>query len=312
MSHHSHFSPEFDNAVRLFIRRHKRGLRLGLLAALLLVFVLAIVAAWALFLGGLSVKDWLASKTPLQIPLQGEQSLGEAALTQMRTKIRFITDQKIVDPLNRLAAPLFGNRVNSADRFSLFIADLNEINALALPGGFIVFNRGLLERARAPEEIQGVLAHEMAHVTKRHGVLQLAQGLSLQLALQLIQENNNSLKDALIGESAKLLSLKFSRDHERAADDLGWELLQQAQINPQGMVDFFSAMKTEMDAKGPAGFALGVNLLSTHPTPQERIDRLQKKQAAVVGRNFKSFAPEFRNLQAGLGIALDRPYILLP
>lgn len=165
---------------------------------------------------------------------------------------------------------------------------------------------GLLESAKAPEEIQGVLAHEMAHVTKRHGILQLAQNVSPELALQQIQGNEKELQDALVRNSAKLLGSKFSRDHERAADELGWELLQQAQINPQGMLDFFAAMKAELDAKGPGGFALGVGLLRTHPTPQERIDRLRQKSAALGQREFRSFTEPFNALLADLGVT-ERP-----
>jgi predicted Zn-dependent protease len=144
----------------------------------------------------------------------------------------------------------------------------------------------------------------MAHVAKRHGILQLAQTFGMDLILQQIHSGDKGLQDALIRDSAKLLGSKFSRDHERAADDLGWELLQQAQINPQGMVDFFEVIKVEMDTKGPGGFALGANLLSTHPTPQERIDRLRQRQADLAGREFKSSAHEFRDLQTSLGIMM--------
>lgn len=307
MSHRYHLSPEADEVVRAWIRRHKRGLRWALLVAVFPVFVLAILAAWALFQGAGHVKHWLAGQKSLRIPLQWEQPLGEAALAQMRGQVRFITDPKVLDPLRRLAAPLFYGRTNSSDRFTLFLADSREINACALPGGFIIVNRGLVERARTPEEIQGVLAHEMAHVTQRHGVLQLAQGLGMDLVLQQLQGNESAVPDKLIRDSARLLGLKFSRDHERAADDLGWELLQQAQVNPQGMVDFFAAMKAEMDAKGPDAFVLGANLLSTHPTPLERIKRLREKQSRGANREYKSFADDFAVLQTGLGLRLENP-----
>ena len=88
---------------------------------------------------------------------------------------------------------------------------------------------------------------------------------------------------------------------DKIADDLGWELLGQAQINPQGMVDFFARLKSDADAKGSGSPALEASLLSTHPTPRERIDRLRQKQSILVNREFKSFAPEFDALRAGLG-----------
>ena len=125
--------------------------------------------------------------------------------------------------------------------------------------------------------------------------------MGFDLALQRLQGSENGLRESLIRDSAKLLGFKFSRDHERVADDLGWELLGQAQINPQGMVDFFARLKSDADAKGSGSPALEASLLSTHPTPQERINRLRQKQSTLVNREFKSFAPEFDALRAGLG-----------
>jgi predicted Zn-dependent protease len=307
MSHHSHIPPHIDWVVRSFIRRHRRGLKLGGLAALCMGLVLALGAGWAAFRGFVYVKDWVVTKGVMRIPLQWEQPLGQAALAHLRNQNRFNTDPKMLEPLIRLAAPLFANQTNVAERFTLLLTESKEINAMALPGGFIVLHRGLLERARSAEEVQGVLAHEMAHVTKRHSVLQLAQNLGLGLALQQLQGNESGLREMLLSDSAKLVGLRFSRDHERAADDLAWEWLQKAQINPQGMVDFFAAMKTEMDAKGQGGFALGSALLSTHPTPQERIDRLRRKQTLSGAGEFKSFAADFEALQQQLrrGLLLE-------
>ena len=304
MSHHSHLPPEVDEAVRSFIRRHKRGLRWGILAAALLTLLLAVVVAWGLFRGAARVKDWVAGNAPaIRLPLEWEKPLGDAALAQLRGQFRFVTDRQVLEPLNQLAAPLFAALTNSTDRFTLFVTEAKEINALALPGGYIVFHRGLLERARTAEEVKGVLAHEMAHVQKRHGVLQLVQNIGLDLAIQQIQGGESRLLDSLVRDSGQLLGLKFSRDHERAADDGGWALLEQAQVNPQGMVNFFAGLA----AAGEADASAPIPLLSTHPAPQERIDRLRQKQVTAGVRQFRSSSDEFQRLQAGLGAVPERP-----
>lgn len=300
MSHQSPIPSHVNAIAKSFLGRHKRKLGLGCLVVLFAGLALAVGLAWAGFRGAIYVKNWLLARGPTNIPLSWEQPLGEAALAQIRRQTPFVDDSRLLEALQRLAAPLFNNQTNLGGRFTLFIADSKQINALALPGGSIVFHRGLLERSRSAEEVQGVLAHEMAHVIKRHGVLQLAQSIGLELALQQIQGNENSLRDALLRDSSKLLGLKFSHDHERTADDLAWELLQAAQINPQGMVDFFAAMKAEVDAKGPGGFALGADLLTTHPTPQERLDRLRLKQAAPASGEFKSYEADFKAMQEAL------------
>lgn len=301
MSHHSHLPPEVDDAIRAFIRRHKRGLRWGLLAAGLLALVLVGVAGWGLYRGAIRlkdvVKDSVAGKTPaVRLPLEWEKPLGDSALAQLRGQYLFVTDRQVLDPLERLAAPLFALSANASDRYALFVTTSKEINAFALPGGTIVFHRGLLERARTAEEIQGVLAHEMAHVQKRHGVLQLVQNIGMDLAIQQLQGGESRMLDSLIRDSGQLMSLKFSRDHERAADDLGWQLLEQAQISPKGMGSFFAGLNADANA----GNATPIPLLSTHPAPQERMDRLEQKTAALGSREFLSFAGPFSDLQAAL------------
>jgi predicted Zn-dependent protease len=260
------------------------------------IFVLlTILAVWAIFRGAVRMTGWVAENAPaLRLPLAWERPLGDAALAQLRSQFPFVPDPRVLTPLNRLAAPLFEVPSNAADRFTLFVTESKDINALALPGGYIVVHRGLLERARTAGEIQGVLAHEMAHIQKRHGVIQLAQNIGLDIAIQQLQGGENKMLDALIKDSGQLLGFKFSRDNERAADDRGWELLEQAQINPRGMTDFFAALKKASGA-GPA-----IPFLSTHPAPQERIDRLRQKAAGLGTTNFRSFDQDYSALQNGL------------
>ena len=304
MSHHSSLPPEIDETIRSFIRRHKRTLRWVCLVAVLLVLVLAAVAGWGIYRGVLRLKDVVAVNIPtIRLPLEWEKPLGDSALEQLRGKYQFIDDRQVLDPLERLAAPLLSAPANGSDRYTLFVTTSKEINAFALPGGTIVFHRGLLERARAAEEIQGVLAHEMAHVQKRHGVLQIVQNLGMDFAIQTLQGEDSRVLNSLIRDSGQLLSLKFSRDHERVADDLGWELLERVQINPRGMGDFFAGL----NAIAVSGSAPTIPLLSTHPAPQERMERLAKKSTTLVPSDGRSFVQEFRDLQTGLGIVPQRP-----
>lgn len=284
----SHIPPEVDEAIRAFIRKHRRGIRMGCLFAGIFALLIAILTVWGLFRGAVHVKNWAAGNIPsVRLPLEWEKPLGEAALAQLRPQFQFVTDPQILDPINRLATPLFEKCL--PDRFSIFVTESKDVNAMALPGGYIVIHRGLLERARTAEEVQGVLAHEMAHIEKRHGVIQLAQNIGLDLAIQQLQGGENKLLDSLIKDSGQLLGFKFSRDHERAADDRGWELLGRAEINPAGMVDFFAGLNADTSVPIP--------FLSTHPAPQERMDRLRQKAAALGPIEYRSFAADFTALQ---------------
>ena len=305
MSHHSHLPPKTDEAIRSVIRRHKRGLRLGCLAAVLLALVIAAVAVWALYQGALRikdvVKDSIDGKIPaIRLPLEWEKPLGDSAMAQLRGQYPFVTNRRVLEPLEILAAPLMALSKNASERYSIFVTDSKEVNAFALPGGTIVFHRGLLERANSAEEIQGVLAHEMAHVQKRHGVIQLVQNIGMNITIQQLQGGDSRLLDALIRDSGQLFSLKFSRDHERAADDLGWELLEKAQVNPRGMLSFFAGLQA-------AGTTQPNALLSTHPAPRDRLDRLAKKAASLPPRPYPSFEQPFSALQSALGRTPAKP-----
>ncbi len=307
MSHHFSLPPEIDEIIRSFIRRHKRALRWGCLLTGMLALALVAVVIWGTYRGALRLKDAVkasvAGNIPaIRLPLEWEKPLGDSALAQLRNKYQFTSDRKLLDPLDRIAAPLLASPANSADRYTLFVTTSKEINAFALPGGTIVLHRGLLERARAAEEIQGVIAHEMAHVQKRHGVIQMMQNFGMDMAIQKIQGGDSRVLDSLIRDSGQLLVLKFSRDHERAADDLGWESLERAQINPQGMENFFAGL----NADASTGSVPVIPLLSTHPAPQERMDRLSKKSPTLRPADYRSFTQEFRALQAGLGITAER------
>ena len=304
MSHHPHLPPAIDEGVRSFIRRHKRGLRWGCLAVALAALALAAVAVWGLYRGALRLKDAVAGATPaIRLPLAWEKPLGDSALAQLRGQFQFVTDRRVLDPLDRLAAPLLAGAANTAERYTLFVTTSKEVNAFALPGGYIVFHRGLLERARTAEEIQGVLAHEMAHVQKRHGVLQLVSNIGMELALQQLQGGDSRMLDSLLRDSGQLINLKFGRDHERTADDLAWSLLEQAQINPQGLVSFFAGLQAAAGGGGPQP----IPLLSTHPAPQERIERLRQKTASPGPLGFRSDAGPFRDLQAATANLLEKP-----
>jgi predicted Zn-dependent protease len=299
--HDGHIPPEIDQAVRNFIRQHKKGLKVALLVAAVLVVLLIVGAVWGLVWGAGYLKNYVAGKSVPAIPMQWEQTVGDAAFAQLRAQTRFVTDPAVLEPLNRLAQPLLSNLPDKSRKYSLHVSDSAEVNACALPGGYVVFNRGLLQRARTADEVQGVLAHEIAHIQQRHSLVQLAQNIGLNVAIGQLSGGESQYADALVKDGAKLLTLKFSRDHERAADDVSWELLQKAGINPGGMVDFFASLKA--DTSEGAGLAAG--LLSTHPTPQERIDRLRQKQQTLGPE-----AGEFRSFQAdfvALGTALRGP-----
>jgi predicted Zn-dependent protease len=144
--------------------------------------------------------------------------------------------------------------------------------------GHIFIHTGLLKAADRPEELAGVLAHEMAHITRRHAFRKLIESSGLYLVAQYFFGDATGITAALANSSELLLKQKYSRDFEREADDTGWQYLVEAKIDPRGMIDFFEKLKAD-EAKSGSGSGTGPDLLSTHPSTAERIRRLKKLHA---------------------------------
>ena len=150
---------------------------------------------------------------------------------------------------------------DDAASYRFHLADDKMVNAFAVPGGDIVVNRGLLTATRSPEELAGVLAHEIQHVALRHSLQGVVRGAGLSLLFAIVIGDASA---TLAGQAAdRLLGLKFSRDAEREADEHGFGLLLMRGINPHGMVAFFATLAKQ-------GGATPATLLSTHPTSAER------------------------------------------
>jgi beta-barrel assembly-enhancing protease len=143
-------------------------------------------------------------------------------------------------------------------------------NAFAIPGGHMALHTGLLEMAKTPEQVAGVIAHEISHVTQRHSLRNMMQSAGLSMVFGVLLGSPDLA--SLAGMAEELQALSYSRDMEREADDVGWNYLLKAEINPRGMVEFFELLAKEEGVSGnmPA-------LLSTHPATAERIANLQER-----------------------------------
>lgn len=166
------------------------------------------------------------------------------------------------------------------------------VNAVALPGGYIAVFSGLLKKAESPEEAAGVIAHEIIHAERRHGVKQIVRQLGIFLGLQILLGDAEGLI-ALLGDGAALLArLDYSRAMERQADKEGALLLIDSQIDPMAMASFFEKLAPPPPEKGAKeagadGDANGeevdeaensgfLSWISTHPDIEERVEEIRK------------------------------------
>ena len=166
--------------------------------------------------------------------------------------------------------------------FQIFIADDKALNAFAVPGGFLIFNRGMLTEVENIEEIYGVAAHEMAHVTRRHTLRQMLSTIGTYALIQAVFGDVSGILAVMADNSAFLLSRMYSREAEEEADKEGLNYLKQIDVNPNGLVSFFEKLKAhhkkqlaELEKQGIPVADLPLSFLSTHPNTDDRISYLQ-------------------------------------
>lgn len=207
------------------------------------------------------------------IPTEWEVDLGRQSAKEILTQKEVCSDfstvaavQGIVDRLNK-AAP------DSPYPFTVKILNTPDVNAFALPGGYIFVNSGLLEKARTPEEVAGVIAHEMQHALKRHGLRNVMGRASIGLMVGLVFGDLQGLGGFAVGAASELAALSFSREQEVEADMGGLELLYASGIDPRGMPAFFDVL-TQEEEKHAISMP---SFLSTHPETLERIAMLEQE-----------------------------------
>lgn len=243
----------------------------------------------ALFFGGLVLlwaqKDRIAEYIANKIPVEWEASFGDKVFAQFESEGKMLTNSVWDGPVSNITARLLPVVEKSGYEFKFHIMADTNVNAFAIPGGHVVILTGLLESADNAEEVAGVLAHEIAHVTRRHSLRNIIKSAGLIVTLQALIGDASGLFGLATEASRYLLQQKFSRDFEREADETGWSYLVAANIDPRGMTRFFEKLRDMMAESGLAVMENSLSLVNTHPTSQERIDRLTKKWDETPNKN---------------------------
>ncbi len=212
--------------------------------------VLAIVSA-AVIAIGLKLPDWIAPYIPMSV----EQRIGKAMVGDLGGKF-------CKGPGGEAALTALARRVDpNGDATAIHVVNVPVVNAITLPGGTILIFDGLLQTAKSPDEVAGVLGHERGHVAHRDVMQALVRQLGLSVLFGGFQGNVG-------GNINALLSTSYSRTAEAAADDYAIGALRRANVSPIGTAAFFTRMSKGEAALGRAGEAL--SYLSTHPVSSAR------------------------------------------
>jgi len=203
-----------------------------------------------------------------------EIAWGENMSRQIMQQKKIIQDPQLTIPLQEMGEKIAANSHRGYLQYHFYIIDDEAINAVALPGGFIFVNSGLLEKCDE-DQVAFVLAHEIGHVNARHGLkrIEAAMGMNLLLLGLAIGTKNQGAVD-LANQVYDLLSRGYSREDEFLADSLGLQYSVKSGFNHRGAVDLFNIFKREEEKGG--GQYVPV-FLRTHPPAQDRINNVQDK-----------------------------------
>ncbi|MGH9802227.1 MAG: M48 family metallopeptidase, partial [Blastocatellia bacterium] len=210
-----------------------------------------------------------------------------------------VTDPIVNEYVNRVAQ----NLVLHSDAkvpFTIKVIDAVEVNAFALPGGFLYVNRGLLEAADNEAEVAGVMAHEIAHVAARHGIEQASKGELLQwgsLPLIFLGGLGGFVLQQVAGIALPLTFLKFSRGAEKEADRLGAQYMWAAGYDPNALITFFEKLQAQ-EQRRPGTLE---KIFSTHPMTGDRITEVRDLIVRFPDRSdYQLSTSEFKEVKSRL------------
>ena len=203
----------------------------------------------------------------------GQQSAAEA-----EQQLPILNDSQINAYVNRIGQKLALNAGGPQFQYRFRVVNASDINAFALPGGFIYVNRGVIDNARNEGEVAGVLAHEISHVALRHGTHQASKAYLAQAGISIlggllggkVGQGTAQIINAVGGFGLNALFLKYSRDIETQADVRGSQILTASGYTPVDMVNFFKTLERVDPSKK-------TNFLSDHPAPPDRIARIEQE-----------------------------------
>ncbi|MDX2041537.1 MAG: M48 family metallopeptidase [Acidobacteriota bacterium] len=238
--------------------------------------------------------------------LDREVALGRQMANEIDRSTPLVTDPVINEFINRIAQ----NIVLHSDAkvpFTVKVIDAQEVNAFALPGGFLYVNRGLLEAAENEAEVAGVMAHEIAHVTARHGIEQASKGQLLQfgsIPLIFLGGLGGYVIQQVAGIALPLTFLKFSRGAEKEADRLGAQYMWASGYDPNALITFFEKLQAQEKRK-PGTLE---KIFSTHPMTGDRITEVRGLIERFPDRGeYQLSSSEFKDVKSRLMASRPKP-----
>lgn len=213
---------------------------------------------------------------------QQDVELGQRSAAQIAREMPLLRDEMIVGYIRQLGAKLAAKAPGEKFPYTFNVVATKDINAFALPGGFIFVNAGTIAAARNEGELAGVMSHEIMHVALRHGTNQATKAYIAQAGLGVLTSvlaggdnpDMAGIMQTIGGAGANMLFLKFGRTAEKQSDLQGARIMAEAGYDPRDMANFFRTLQ-QAGGQGVPEF------LSDHPDPGNRIASIEQIYASL-------------------------------
>ena len=233
-----------------------------------IVVLLFVAIAWV----ACSVNPATGKRQLMLVSSGQEQSLGADSDRQIVAQMGLYEDAEVARRVETIGQRLAAVSERPDLPWTFRVIDDPVVNAFALPGGYVYITRGILAHMNSEAELAAVLGHEIGHITARHGANRMSKGMLAQIGLAGSAMAKPEFADKfgqLAQQSVGMLFLKYSRDAERQADDLGLRYIVRDDWDPRRMADVFGTLQRVGESAGSGRLP---GWLSTHPAPENRVD----------------------------------------
>jgi predicted Zn-dependent protease len=233
------------------------------------------------------------------------KAYGRAFLAEALHTFRFVVDPEIAGPVQQTGMRLVDAIGADPAAIHFFVIDEPQPNAFAIPGGYIFVFTGLLSKLSDDEELAGVLAHELGHVSYNHFFQDQNQILAMNLATvaALLLSRGNPAALAFGSGASYHMQLAYSREHEAEADAAAVSFLRRARYDPSGLARFFSTLEVYERFNPPSVPAY----FTTHPGVSERLRVVETMVQAAPARDVEAASIDWGRLRANLGVVPEGP-----
>ena len=252
----------------------------------------------------------LALTMSCQVSEDEEVQLGRQNAEQVNAHLRLVRDPAVTGYVQQLGLAIAHTTSRADLDWQFFVVDSKEVNAFALPGGFIYVNRGLIERAQQLDELAGAIGHEIGHVVRRHSVQQLEKqtgaNVAVGLGCTLTRLCNSDVARAAIQVGGAALFARYSRKDEAEADSEAVINVIHVGLDPEGIPALFRRLLEER-RRSPLRIEA---FFASHPLEEDRIQATEREIAALdpaERENLRRDDPSYRAFHAAVAALPPSP-----